>query len=215
MSIWYLFPSANSQRAAETTAKWKACGYKVGILTDGDPGEVTFPVDKHWHIDAFISWGHAQNLMIADVMKADSKLGAVIAGSDDVDPDPTQSDGMIIMSLVMEHSGFNFVMQPTGDKYGAWETCAPHPWLGWEYLERNPAPFFEGYHHLYVDQEFRDVATAQGVFSTRDDIVQYHHHWGREGEIDTLPPERRQSIKGHLEIDRALYEERKAQGFPR
>jgi hypothetical protein len=60
-----------------------------------------------------------------------------------------------------------------------------------------------------VDQEFRDLAVEREAYHECPEIVQYHRHWGREGEVDNLPTARRDAIKAQRLADKALYERRK------
>jgi hypothetical protein len=75
-------------------------------------------------------------------------------------------------------------------------------------------PLWTEYFHHFVDEELQAVATQQGAFWQRPDLSQYHHYWGREGEVGIRPvhlqdkdrPEKWQAAK-------RLFNKRKAAGF--
>lgn len=128
------------------------------------------------------------------------------------------------------------VMQPTGDRWGDNESSraafgqdrgaiidrvAGSPWMGREWIERayqGNVPMFDGYHHLYADEELQCVAEKLGVFWQRRDLNQYHNHPAR-----TDPKGYGVYNEGHLKPlyspeayakEKALFDSRKAAGFP-
>lgn len=213
MNVWYAFPSATKEAAQKTIDLWKSKGYKVIVLTDGDSRPDLKNYNFHLHMKKFVSWGDAQNRMAEYVLSKDQNAAVVIAGSDDVEPDMDKDPQEIAGRMQMVFgSKLDGVMQPTGDEYGSIHKCAPHPWVGIGYIRRG-GRFFAGYHHLYTDQEYRDVAVELNRYVEFADVVQYHRHWGRQGEKDNLPKARRSYIKRNQKADKALYHERRLQRY--
>lgn len=127
------------------------------------------------------------------------------------------------------------VMQPTGDRWGDSESArqtygadrgaiidriAGSPWMGREWCERSylgNGPMWDGYHHLYADEELQEVAIKQGVFWQRPDLTQYHDHPARgpkgysayhEGHLAAI------NTETSWAVHRVTFEDRKAHGFP-
>ena len=122
------------------------------------------------------------------------------------------------------------VMQPTGDRWGDSESAratygpdrgaqldriAGSPWMGREWCERaylGNGPMWDGYHHMFADEELQEVAIAQGVFWQRRDLCQMHNHFTREpGRVAAAA-----EIYSSEEWTRSnrIFCERKAKGFP-
>jgi hypothetical protein len=94
---------------------WSARGYRVACLTDGvDKPDID--CDLHVHVAEFKSWGAAQNLLANEILHAAPHGSIIIAGSDDVEPDPHRGPeyGHRQMVAVFGESLYG-VMQPTGD----------------------------------------------------------------------------------------------------
>ena len=79
---------------------------------------------------------------------------------------------------------------------------------------------FAGYHHMYADEELKEVAEKLGVYWARPDLIQLHQHWGRRpgDEFATmadcpdfmLP----MNTPQHWNESQNLFNERKAAGWP-
>lgn len=117
------------------------------------------------------------------------------------------------------------VMQPTGDKAlwpgSAIENFAGSPWMGREFCRRmygGNGPLFEGYYHMFGDEELQCVAMKLGVFWQRPDLIHLHQNWGRrpEGARREDIPDFLQAVNTaeHWQQSKALFESRKAAGFP-
>lgn len=127
------------------------------------------------------------------------------------------------------------VMQPTGDRWGADEPWAKQmypnapayidrvcgsPWLGREFCRRmygGTGPLFSGYYHMFEDEELQNVAQKLGVLWQRPDLTHHHRHWGRKlGATPQDIPEFLKKVSGpeHWKEAKALFESRKAEGFP-
>lgn len=208
MSVWYMFPTMTEKAAQKTIALWKSEGYRVAVLTE-ERMDVK-QADIHILTKDFRNWGHAQNKIMKKLLTWDRSADFFIAGSDDIEPHQGLEIPKVIEELKQEYGEDLYcVMQPIGDPYGGINHCAPHPWIGRGWAKKQ-FPLCPLYHHLYVDQELKDVAEAEGAFCTRSDIIQVHKHWGRDGCSDFLPEERRMAIKRHRLADKKLYDTRKA-----
>ena len=127
------------------------------------------------------------------------------------------------------------VMQPVADRWGDSESArqtygqdrgavldrvAGSPWMGREWCERaylDNGPMWDGYHHLYADEELCCVAEKMGVYWRRPDLNQYHAHPARgergfaayhEGHLANLYSQEAWAR------EKAIFEDRKAKGFP-
>jgi hypothetical protein len=78
----------------------------------------------------------------------------------------------------------------------------------------------EGYRHMYADEELKEVATAQGVYWPRRDLIQMHHHWGRRpgddfASIADCPDFLRPvNTVQHWHESKNLFDARKRLGWP-
>jgi hypothetical protein len=125
------------------------------------------------------------------------------------------------------------VCQPTGDRYGEQPNLpADHPmrgayadrvcgspWMGREFclrINQGRGPLWPEYTHMFEDEELQAVSTKLGVLWQRRDLTQYHKHWARERQERADMPEFLKSVntQEHWAKYRALFESRKAAGFP-
>ena len=131
------------------------------------------------------------------------------------------------------------VMQPTGDRWGdepwsrqRWPDAPAYidrvlgsAWYGREYCRRmygGKGPLFEGYTHMFEDEEAQHVALKMGVLWQRPDLIQHHHHWARKPNAsDADCPAFLRKVSGHTEEGRKhwadsqlLFETRRDAGFP-
>lgn len=126
------------------------------------------------------------------------------------------------------------VMQPTGDRYGedarSREIYGPDraaysdrvcgsPWIGREFalrINQGRGPLWPEYFHMFEDQELFDVASNLGVLWQRRDLIHYHHHWARaRGRSEDMPEFLREvNSQKHWRESKAIYDRRKAAGFP-
>ena len=182
------------------------------------------------------------NRLIWDVMQRPDTRFAVIGG-DDVFPDVTKRADEIAQECEQwygtltrevdfpgDFPGPTFgVMQPTGDRWGDKqgpyiERVAGSAWIGREFALRaygGNGPLWPEYQHMYADEELQLVAQKLGVFWQRPDLTQIHQHWGRPREGETMglsermPDFLKEANSGaHWKKYRAIFEARKAAGFP-
>jgi len=117
------------------------------------------------------------------------------------------------------------VMQPTGDRFseGSIDRICGSPWIGREFALRTyggNGPYWPEYKHMFVDEELQEVALKLGVLWQRRDLVHLHHHYTRiegtdKGHEAPVPEHlKKWSTLGHWKESKAIFDERKAKGFP-
>lgn len=120
------------------------------------------------------------------------------------------------------------VMQPTGDRFagGSIDRICGSPWMGREFCRRmygGKGPLFEGYRHMFVDEELQEVALKLDVLWQRPDLIHLHRHFMREDETDLHSDAVKREAPAHLvkwntqehwAESQKLFRERKAAGFP-
>ena len=122
------------------------------------------------------------------------------------------------------------VMQPTGDDWYDFhggkrsriiERIAGSPWMGLEFCRRmngGAGPLWPEYTHCFEDEELQNVAQKLGVLWQRPDLTHMHYHWSRQGHLKLSPEPpahlKEATSRAHWEKYKALFEQRKAAGFP-
>jgi len=117
------------------------------------------------------------------------------------------------------------VCQPTGDRFaeGSIDRICGSPWLGREFCRRinqGRGPFWPEYTHCFGDEELQNVAEKLGILWQRRDLIHYHQHYtrvpGRDiGQVKAPPPHLVEATSAaHWVKYKALFEKRKAEGFP-
>lgn len=142
-----------------------------------------------------------------------------------IDPSYTEPPNVPSYTELQNISTFG-VMQPTGDDWSDFhegkrsriiERIAGSPWMGREFCLRmngGQGPLWPEYTHCFEDEELQLVAQKLGVFWQRPDLTHFHHHWMR-AEHPSVPPHLREATsKAHWNKFKALFEQRKAAGFP-
>lgn len=245
MSVWFAIPSCRPKSEAEDClAKWKGMGYKIALLRQGEPVEADLLIPT----GEYLGWARSTNILAREVLRIDPDCDWVVGGGDDYNPE-TCCDAESIASQCDHHFGLigygiecrgsYGVMQPTGDRWGDSDSAratygedrgaildriAGSPWMGREWCERSylgNGPMWDGYHHLYADEELQEVAIQQGVFWQNRDLTQFHNHparanWGKPGGG-------REYHEGHLAAintseswsqHSTMFNDRKSKGFP-
>lgn len=217
--VWVTFPTANTDAANQTLAKWHMRGYRSCVLID--PGQAKPMADDVLVRDAgpYPGYPTASNAVIRRAVE----LGAVIviAGNDDIDPDPEYSAQEIAARFERYFPDYFGVMQPTGDAYGSLapdsqQRSCVSPWIGREFARRingGHGVYRTEYQDLWDDAELWEVADRLGVLRQAPDIVQFHRHWSR-GCGDHLPPALRQRICHSNQADMLTFQRRRNAGFP-
>lgn len=198
----------------------------------------------YYSFEEYPGYAKAINYLIAEVMIHDPYAEWFIAAGDDIEPDPNHSAEEIAQMCGehfyflrrREHKMSTFgVMQPTGDRWGdrgdgkgAYiDRVCGSAWIGREFARRvnqGRGPLWPEYTHMFVDEELQAVAQKYGVLWQRRDLTQMHRHWGRgpEGnpnalqDFATAVPEHLKEVNTpeHWHKYKALFEQRKAAGFP-
>ena len=238
MSVWLAIPSIRPPaEAKDCLDRWRAQGYKVAVLRQGEPIEADLLIPT----GEYLGWGRSTNILAKEVLRRDEFAHWIVGGGDDYWSDPGRDANAIATDCCRHFADLDSfahcswgVMQPTGDRWGDNESSraafgenrgaeidriAGSPWMGREWCERaylgnGPMPDF--YHHLYIDEELQEVATLLGVFWQRRDLTQYHNHPCRQEGYGVYQT-------GHLaplydpaawNREKEIFETRKAKGFP-
>jgi hypothetical protein len=184
------------------------------------------------------------NLLAKTVFEHDPTCNWIVAGGDDTLPDPNKAPDEIALECEeyfgkvhalearddygtwrkLRHQTFG-VMQPTGCRFagGSIDRIAGSPWLGREFCERmygGTGPYFDGYSHMFLDEELQNVAIKLGVFWQRPDLTHQHNHFCRtpDGGVNWANPMpehlKKWNTQQHWNESKALFLSRQATGFP-
>lgn len=243
MSVYFCIPSARPVAEVQPVVdRWREMGYKVALWRDAGTDEsliegadyITFGVK-------YPGYARAVNELAREVLGFDGEYQWIVTGGDDTLPDPNKRADEIAEECerhfspeVLPHwkghgmPGTTFgVMQPTGDRFagGSIDRIAGSPWMGREFCERmygGNGPLFDGYSHMFVDEELLCVAERLGVYWRRPDLVHLHKHFMRESDDlhsravqkPTPPHLVKWNSPVHWEESKRLFLSRKAAGFP-
>lgn len=229
MSVWYAIPSKRPLADAERCLDaWAAKGYRIAVFRDsGEP----FPRCATFGdtMRPYPGYARAVNELALGILELDPDAEWIVTGGDDVWPDERWRAIDIGEECTRNFRGTFGVMQPTGDRWGA-DQAQPNfagsayidrvcgsPWMGREFCERingGQGPLWPEYTHMFVDEELQNVAQSLGILWQRPDLTQRHEHWAR-GAQRTVPEFLREvNTREHWNQYKALFEDRKANGFP-
>lgn len=231
MSVWYAIPSKKpAVEAQRCIDAWRGRGYRTAIWRDtGDS-----PVDCDLMLSGeYAGYPKAVNALCREILAAEPSTNWIVSGGDDIWPEPNRVPEEIAAECSRHfedvHGMKTFcVMQPTGDRWGA-DANEPNycgrayadrvcgsPWMGREFIQRingGAGPFWEGYVHMFPDEEMQAVCERLGILWQRRDITQKHMHWGREKRA--MPAYlKAANSPAHWDKYKRLFENRKAAGFP-
>ena len=236
MSIWLCIPSARAyEDCVSHLEKWLERGYKLALWRNGEnrsDSAVSGLAELQIRTEDYHGWGPSVNMLARLVFTIDASCDWVVTGGDDTDPDPLLSADEIGFQCSEHFRGTFGIMQSVGDRWGANEPWAKamfpdarayidricgSPWIGREFARRmnqGKGPFWPEYKHMFADEELQCVARPMGVLWQRPDLTHLHHHPRRDGSQAT--PDFAREIYGrpHWETSKALFESRKAAGFP-
>jgi len=227
MSVWYCLPSARADGG--TIAAWRRAGYDVAVWRDIGAPEIDADMIIR---GTYPGYALATNHLIHDVLRADRYCDWVVAGGDDVMPDPDHDPNDIASECTM-HFGSTFgVMQPVGDSWGEdepWairaypksrrryiERICGSPWIGREFCERmyqGRGPFWPEFYHQFVDEHMQAVCEKLGVLWQRYDLTHYHAHALRVHETPVPPWVTLTQGQDHWREAKAIFERLQAGGF--
>jgi hypothetical protein len=207
-------------------------GYRVCIMRDSAE-DVPTPIDALFTPEpgsGYPGYSRAVNMMAKAVLQQDPACDWIVAAGDDTSPDPHRTADEIAAECSKHFSGTFGVVQPTGDEWADFhegkmsriiERIAGSPWLGREWCLRayqGRGPLCELYTHCFADQELLHVAKRLGVYWERPDLTHHHDHWMRDpnnAAIQGCPPHLKEATsKAHWDKYKAMFDERKAAGFP-
>lgn len=238
MSVWFCIPSCRA--AAEAKAcldKWRGMGYKIALLRQGSAVEADLLIPT----GEYLGWARSTNILAREVLRRDPDCAFVVGGGDDYVPDFGTTAGSIAVQCGKRFMNIHAdaqddftstygVMQPTGDRWGdspsarmtygedrgaILDRVAGSPWMGREFCERaylGNGPMWDGYHHMFADEELCAVAEAQGVYWRRPDLTQYHEHYSR---IPGMEPSAGEIYsREEWGFSSQMFNDRKWKGFP-
>jgi hypothetical protein len=232
MSAWLCIPSARPLKSARPVIQaWLAEGYNVALWREREFGQADWhiPIDRGMVLTKFDEpypgYANATNFLISLVRLADKGADWFVIGGDDVYPDPLRPAEEIARECSTYFSGTYGVMQPTGDRWGEdgrngayIDRICGSAWIGRGFSERiygGKGPLWHEYRHMFVDEELQNVAIREGMLWQRRDLTQHHDHALRRGRREELPEHLREWYSSeHWNESRALFQRRKAAGFP-
>jgi len=132
-------------------------------------------------------------------------------------PDPNHPPEQIAAECSEHFGGTYGVMQPVGDRFGAVRSICGSPWMGREFCRRiygGKGPFFEGYYHMWGDEEMCEITKKLGILWQRPDLVHYHHHGAREKGLRKPMPHWMRVANDAYMTYRPLFLKRKRAGWP-
>jgi hypothetical protein len=215
VSVWYCIPSIRPyEEASACFAEWQRMGYRTAAFLNPD-----HPVPDNLDVvfvGEYVGYGSALNTLCRLVLSSHIEANIIVTGGDDLFPETRLRAPEIEAQFISHFAGTFGVMQPSGDSHDRkiYQSCAVSPWLGREFCERGyggKGPYWDGWRHFWVDKELFDVAHREGVYWDRPDLAQEHRHWL------ALKQQRPEHLKRWAACNQqyfALYQQRKAQGFP-
>ena len=221
MNVWYAIPTTNPPHAREHLDRWRARGYRLALLVDGEAETTGLRADLIFRRSDWPGYPSACNWLYAQLSALDPTWRVIVGGGDDMDPDPTWRAKDLAGQFLEHFPDTLGVMQPTGDDWMPDRSGVPaaaricgSPWLGRRFCQSaygGRGPLWGEYHHFFYDEELKVVTESAGVLWQRSDLSQRHDHWTRR----RVPrPEYLQHAQSHWSEDKALFERRRAAGWP-
>jgi hypothetical protein len=247
MKVCFAIPSKRKPEECQSLLdKWIERGYRVVLrrLVEDAPHPTGCEIILR---ERYYGWAASVNELSKIILNRDPEVDWIVTGGDDYAPDPNYKANEIAneCSRVFgaqwnpdsNEPGTFGVMQPTGDRWGEQDENSRRmhpdapalidricgsPWLGREFCLRmygGNGPLFDGYKHMFADEELQSVAKRLGVLWQRRDLTQIHHHWSRASNETVQQngcPDWLQwaNSKEHWDASRTLFHGRKAVGFP-
>lgn len=203
-------------------------GYKVAIATEIPHRPKDLACTWAINLDKYPGYVKTMNLLCYELAK-NVHADIVICGQDDVLPDPERPAWKIGASFWAKYQTGMGVMQPIGAPWkpsgdgvhsfhatrNSTETCES-PWIGRRFILEaygGEGPYSDKYEHYFAGDELHDVASKMGVLWKREDLVQFHRHWGRTGG-PAMTPYQERNYDHHYENDYAMFRARRYKDFP-
>jgi hypothetical protein len=209
--VWYAIPSAGPAAGARRCLEaWRDMGYRIAVSREKDAALVDL-AEIHLELP-YRGYQQTTNHLTHAVLQAHPAAQIIVAGGDDVLPDPVRGAAEIAEEFVEHFGGTLGVMQPIGDS--SWSPKAHmiawSPWLGRAWCERaygGHGPFPPMYWHNRADIELATVARRLGLWWARPDLTQRHdRHSPGAPHLAHLAQ--------HREADAMQYLKRRERGFP-
>lgn len=236
-NVYVVFPTCNVPRAEACAQRWWERGYGVGLLVNTGWGSTAhsrwlYPRGNHWptgwqssEADAPYDGYYASQNTLARLAVEWFEADAVVCAGDDMDPDDKHLPVEILESARCRYPDGLWVLQPCGDDAGKDRAGTPaaaricgSPWLSPAYIRRGyggagpyPAAPLAPYKHLFGDEELWHVAKLLEILWLRPDLRQEHLHYSF-GKSAKQPYA--STISSYWEHDKAIFEKRRAEGFP-
>lgn len=244
MSVWVVVPSKRpAEVVAAWAAAWRERGYTIGLwrdpgevtgvadmtISDPYPG---YAQAVNGLVRGVLEWDSACNWIVTggDDVFPDPNHTADEIARQCVEHFREHFHTRIIMDEGPPYIGGEWatfgVMQCTGDRYGEDSTGSAYidrvcgsPWMGREFclrVNQGKGPLWPEYTHMFEDEELFNVAQRLGILWQRRDLVQRHEHWARARQDSRDMPEFLAEVSSalHWRKYKALFEQRKAAGFP-
>lgn len=220
-NVWLALPSAMpAQECNAALSSWRLRGYKLAIFRD--PGTAKGVMADLVVEDQYKGWYAATNRMYREVMAVDPLVQWIVAGGDDMTPDPTYKPDQIAQQCTDHFQGTFGVMQPIGDPWApderglvAAERICGSPWIGVDFIRRyngGQGVWPEDYRHFFGDEQLREELIKTPYLWQRQDLCHFHSHWLRVGK---QPPMWMSKMSENWQHDENMFGVKKAAGFPR
>lgn len=205
-------PVANAENCRKNIPKWLGMGYEVVLLQDRFEFDVPGAKIVRMPDKQYLGWPKSVNHLVKNVI--DPEVGIVVAAGDDMTPDPAHRAQEIARAYWERFPDGFGILQPIGDDLDGTDRICGSPWMGRSWLDNaylGNGPMCGEYFQFYADEELLNVSRLLGVLWQEPLFTQYHDHWTRKGENR---PHYQDLSQNHWESDKAIFERRKAAGFP-
>lgn len=213
-NVWLAIPSAREPaQIADVLAEWRARGYRIALWRDTWPGDLRADLILS---GAYPGYHSAVNRLCASILSRERQTQWIVTGGDDMFPDPHKTAEEIADECTAHFGGTFGIMQPTGDGWSHPERICGSPFMGREWCCRmygGRGPFFEGYPHMWGDEEMHDIALARGVLWNRPDLAHFHRHFQRVPTAAEKPAWMQRNDACYAQYE-PLFRQRKAAGYP-
>lgn len=217
MKHTFVYPSAKHSIGIVCAATWRAAGYELLVGLDTPCADFDHRTDLVPISQPFPGYYRVINSLVAEAFRRGADL--VTAGGDDQLP-PEQGAEYVSKIYFERYPNGEGVMQACGDPQGeliggvhnAARICGS-PTFGRGWLENGYAcgPFFDGYRSFYSDEDLLNFAKRRELLWMNFDVTIDHKHWA----FGRSPRQEYHVVaEKNWNDDKALFEQRKAAGFP-
>lgn len=214
-----VFPSANPDRGAACAARWKKKGYTPIVMLDDFSISIPDAIMFQTPVRPFPGYYRIINHIVVYALdKLDLDLVTCIG--DDMDPPDDGAQEIARMYFDRFPMGEG-ILQGCGDPQGKDDRGIPaaaricgSPTFGNDWLMKaygGKGAFHSGYSSFYSDEDMWNVAHNAGLLWLNPEINIYHKHWSWG---HTVREDYHRQAQKNWQDDKALFERRKAEGFP-